>query len=451
VADQTKTVDGKALPKEKFAYVGDPQDPSTWHLPIDDDHIGSAVKMFGHEQHVPASAKGAVARKIAAEAKKHGIDTTNFEQKYCQSSDHADFGNGWVEIFRAGNYGDKGKFDESDLDNVIQNYDPSFHEAPACVGHPRDDSPAYGWVSRLMRKGATLLAKFKDVDPAFEEAVKARRFPKRSAAFYVGSDGRISGLRHVGFLGGQPPEVKGLKNLSFDDAGRRFTEVDFGEEEAMDKSVKDQIKEFFAEMFGGKPGESKTFSEADVQTLVTKAVEAATKPFSDQVTELKTQLQQQTAKFSERETAIATSETKQRAIDAENKLKSTGRWVPAFEKMGLGLVFAELAKSTGTVEFTEGDKKLLVSPLDLLVKFMEGLPRIVPDGRTYDGKTPAGKSGVRFTEGRNAKADPNSIALNDAAMARAKEKKISFGEALDQIVQEQPELAIPGGARAGEV
>ena len=38
--------------------------------------------------------------------------------------------------------------------------------------------------------------------------------------------------------------------------------------------------------------------------------------------------------------------------------------------------------------------------------------------------------------------------LTDAAKARAAEKKITFGEALSQIAEEQPELTVTGAARA---
>lgn len=462
MAALTKTVDGTPLTADQFAYVGDPQDIGSWHLPIDKKHLQSALDLFGHEKHVPPGKKTEVARKIAAKAKQAGLDTADFEKNYC-GTEHADFGNGWVEIFRAGDYGDKGVFDENDLDRVIANYDPDTHEAPACIGHPADNAPAYGWASRLMRSGKTLLAKFKEVDPAFERAVKAGRFKKRSAAFYLGSDGKIAGLRHVGFLGAQPPEVKGLKNLSFDDAGQRFTAVDFGEEESMDreneKTISEQVTAFFKEhmpfLFGQKPGTPVTFSESDVQGIAREAAEAAAKPLLAKVTELEGKLSQQATQFSEREKQIATSEVKQRAIDAVNALKSKGSWVPAFEKMGLTLVFDELAKVTATVEFGEAGadgKKPQVAPLALLVTFLEGLKQIVPAGTTFTG-APARSGGrtVQFNEGRGVKADTNSLALNEAAEKRAKEKNISFAEALTQVAQEQPELTVPGNGAAGAV
>ena len=438
VTTQTKTVDGKSLPKEKFAYVGDRDDISTWHLPIDSDHIGSALKMFGHEKHVPPDKKAAVARKIASTAKDAGLDTDDFEKQYC-GTQHADFGNGWIEIFRTGDYGEKGKFSDADLDRVISNYDPNAHEAPACIGHPKDDLPAYGWADRLMRQGGTLLAKFKEVDPAFESAVKAGRFKKRSAAFYLDDAGNITNLRHVAFLGAQPPEVKGLKNLNFDDAGRKFTAVDFGEEDTVqEKSIKDQIKEFFAEAFGARrePG---TFSESDVQAAVTKAVETITKPMQATIDQLKADATTQSTNFAEREKQLTQTEHSQRATAAVVKLKGLGKWIPAFEKQGLPLVFDELAKITTTVEFGEGAAKKQVTPLGILVEFLEGLPTIVPGGRVATGVPAVAKGGKT--------GDP----LTDLAKARAAEKNITFSEALSQIAEEQPELTVPGGAHAGAV
>jgi hypothetical protein len=441
VAELTKTVDGKPLPASQFAYVGDGKDISTWHLPIDKDHIASALKMYGHEKQVPPAFKAGVVRKIIAAAKAAGLDTKDFEEKYLKSSEHADFGNGWVEIFRAGNYGPKGIFSADDLDRIVQNYDPATHEAPACVGHPKDDLPAYGWADRLMRQGDTLLAKFKEVDPAFEDAVQAGRYKKRSAAFYLDDAGRIENLRHVAFLGAQPPEVKGLKNLQFDDNGREFTAVDFGEENGMsvdEKSVKDQIKAFFAEMFAPQQ-QAVAFTEADVKRIASEAAQSATTALQAKVSELQAQLSTQTAKFSERETAIATGEVRQRAIDAVNKLKSQGRWIPAFEKMGISLVFAELAKDSETLEFGEGESKRQATALEILAEFMESLPRIVPEGRTFTA--PA----TRRTKGSSG--DP----LTDAAKARQKEKNITFAEALAQIASEEPELTVLGAASGGQV
>jgi hypothetical protein len=439
---KTKTVAGQDLHASDFAYVGDPDDPGTWSLPVHDkDHVQNALARF-NQTDVPAAKKQAVAKKLASKARSVGIDPSGFEKENVKSDEHAeahDYAGGWIEIFRAGDYGDQGKakVTRSDLVRVVNDYDPEYHEAPECIGHPADNLPAYGWVDRLKLDGDVLLMKETQVDPEFADMRGAGKFKKRSAAFYRDANGDISGLRHVAWLGAQPPAVKGLKNLNFNDADREFVEFEFAQEETVEKPIKEQIAEFFAELFNGKKTPAE-FSEAAVQSIVTKAVDAATKPLTEKIAKLETDHTAQTAKFSERETRIAQGETRQRATEAVVKLKGSGHWVPAFEKQGLPLVFDELAKITTTVEFGEGDAKKKVAPLEILVQFLEGLPKMVPSGRVAAG-APTGQG--------KSTGDP----LTDLAKARAAEKKISFSEALTQVAEENPELTVPGGAHAGAV
>ncbi len=438
VATKTKTVDGKALSAEQFAYVGDPEDISTWHLPIDSDHIASALKMFGHEKNVPQAAMGATARKIASTAKAAGLDTKSFEANYLHA-DHAE--SPWIQIFRAGDYRGQGKgvITREDLDRVVRNYNPSFHEAPVTVGHPADNLPAFGWVDRLAVDGDVLLAKEKQVDPQFAELRQAGRYKKRSASFYTDGSGKVTGLRHVAYLGAQPPAVKGLQDVKFDDNGREFIELNFGEESQVEKSVAEQIKEFFAPMFGGSTA-PKNFSEDDAKRIAAEAATAAAAPLQAKVIELETKLTKQASDFAEREQRLAMAELGQRTQTAVAALKGSGKWVPAFEKAGLPLIFSELAKLTATVEFGEGDQKKQVSPFDLLVSFMEQLPAIVPAGRMIGSMRPP-------AAGKGSTGD----VFTDAVKARQKEKNISFEEAMSQIEVECPELMRAGAATGGQV
>src|SRR5437879_1595677 len=133
----------------------------------------------------------------------------------------------WLEVFKAGNYGDKGSYTTDDLDTLVANYDPKAHEAPLTVGHPQDNKPAYGWVESLKRVGDTLFAKFKQVDAQFEELVAEGKFKKRSISFY--KEPKLM-LRHIGFLGAMPPEVKGLADPVFHDSDFGPTEtIEFDE------------------------------------------------------------------------------------------------------------------------------------------------------------------------------------------------------------------------------
>jgi len=123
----------------------------------------------------------------------------------------------WVPIFRGGQQIDsQGRVQDGDalIDRAIASFDPAKHEPPLTIGHPKDNSPAYGWVSALKKIGNTLYAKFKSVSSEFEDFVKKGFYKKRSACFY--GDGT---LRHVAFLGGMTPAVKGLADMGFNDGG----------------------------------------------------------------------------------------------------------------------------------------------------------------------------------------------------------------------------------------
>ena len=90
MAAKIKTVEGAPLTADKFAYVGDPQDPETWHLPLDShQHINSALDMFAHTD-LPSSAKAPTARKIVEKARGENLDTTDFVKNHLSSQMHGE-------------------------------------------------------------------------------------------------------------------------------------------------------------------------------------------------------------------------------------------------------------------------------------------------------------------------------------------------------------------------
>lgn len=114
-------------------------------------------------------------------------------------------------------------FTESDLAACAQAYDPALHEAPLVIGHPKHDGPAYGWVKSLATGKHGLEAEPQQVDAQFAELVAKGSFKKISASFYTpdAPNNPVPGvyyLRHVGFLGAQPPAVKGLREVAFAEA-----------------------------------------------------------------------------------------------------------------------------------------------------------------------------------------------------------------------------------------
>lgn len=141
----------------------------------------------------------------------------------------------YVEVFTAGTHTDsKGithTFTHDDLDQMVKNTAPMT--APAVVGHPKTDAPAYGWAAELKRDGDSLFAKFDQVNNDFAEAVKSGAYKKRSISTAKNADGEYY-VKHIGWLGGAAPAIKGLADVHFaesdDDVVMEFTE--FAEKEA---------------------------------------------------------------------------------------------------------------------------------------------------------------------------------------------------------------------------
>lgn len=174
-----------------------------------------------------------------------------------------------IHIFRAGRHtamsGATLDFSDASLADAAAAYDPAVHEAPIVVGHPQTDAPAYGWVSALSYNESGLSAHPSQVDSGFAEMVRNGRFKKVSASFYLADSpanpkpGHLY-LRHVGFLGAQPPAVKGLKQAEFagDDAG--VFEIEFAE------SDEDRLWQRFMNWLGGRLDRDSQAAFAELST-----------------------------------------------------------------------------------------------------------------------------------------------------------------------------------------
>ncbi len=206
----------------------------------------------------------------------------------------------WFEIFKAGTFTDSEgvtrTWTEEDLDTIVSRYDPSQHEAPIVIGHPKDNSPAWGWIEAIKREGGKLLAKAKDMVPEFKEMVNKGLFKKRSISLYPDLT-----LRHVGFLGATPPAVKGLVDVKFSDDKAASIEFDEYQMNILG-NIFQRLREWFIEKFGietadrvvgiwdidelkrSQPSEVKAFAEGD-REKAKKAQEARAKKYGIAVKE----------------------------------------------------------------------------------------------------------------------------------------------------------------------
>lgn len=273
-------------------------------------------------------------------------------------------------IFRAGRHrtigGQTVEFSEADLAAVAAAYDTAVHEAPLVIGHPKTDDPAMGWVSGLKCVGLRLEADFRQMDPAFAEAVEAGRYKHVSAAFYAPDSPRNPKpggyyLRHVGVLGAVPPAVKGLGPLSFAEDDTVF--LAFGEEEGVPS--------------GDTPPADSPKDNPNEDTMDRKTDPAGNTGTAAENAALKRELEEMRAR-------MAKQEAERRHADnlafAEG-LVSSGRLAPA----GRDVVTATLDALTtpkedgGMIAFGEGDEagplaeqfRALLSSAEPVVMFAE--------------------------------------------------------------------------------
>ncbi len=129
-----------------------------------------------------------------------------------------------IEIFRPGKFkamnGKEIEFSAAMLESIAKAYEPSVHQSPLVIGHPKLEDPAYGWVKALNFANSRLMAEPEAVVEEFAGVVAAGLYKNVSASFFTPDHpanpkpGNYY-LKHVGFLGATPPAVSGLKPVSF--------------------------------------------------------------------------------------------------------------------------------------------------------------------------------------------------------------------------------------------
>lgn len=320
-----------------------------------------------------------------------------------------------IEVFRAGTRkADNGRtytITQDDIAASAAAYSSALHEAPLTIGHPASNLPAYGWVGGLQARGDVLVtSEHRDVEPAFAEMVRTRRFPKRSASFYAPDDPEnpkpgVWYLRHVGYLGAQPPAVKGLKDIQFSESVRA---VSFSEANPNQEQHMPTVEELQAQLKAANDARQK--AEADAVTANTL--------LSTTQTELAT-AKTQIVGFAEASKAAAHA---QNASFAEGQVKE-GRLLPK-ELATLVAVLDSLANSE-PVSFSEGSATHKVSP----VEFVKSL--ITNTAPRVDFSERAGGHGGNGAE-LAVKGDSDAV-VDQKAKAYALHNKVSYAEALTAV------------------
>lgn len=394
-----------------------------------------------------------------------------------------------LHIFKAGKHtamsGARLAFSESDLAASAAAYDPELHEAPLVIGHPRHDMPAYGWVKSVSFSDGDIdhdpgmYALPAQVNADFADMVAAGAFKKISASFYPPNSpsNPVPGvyyLRHVGFLGAQPPAIKGLAQVAFADNNEyvTFSEWDdvtnaglwrglrdwfigkFGQDEAdkalpgyqvadLERGAQQELAEERAKAVAELTPPA--FSEATTPTPA-GAAPAAPVEQSAQPGQTTTPTLEDTVTLEEK-AAIEAENNRLRAELAAHKanqvhaanmafaenLVSQGRLLPAHT----GLIAATLdhfATQDSVVEFGEGEAK---APLaEQLKAMLSAAPKVVAFGEHATQATAAqagaeADDDIQFAEN----TDPARLAQHKAVKAHMAQHKVDYATAARAVIR----------------
>lgn len=307
-----------------------------------------------------------------------------------------------IEIFKCGKHKDmSGKeldFSEAELVACAACYDPALHEAPLVLGHPKHNDPAYGWVSSLSFSEGSLLVEPDQVETSFAEAVKAGRYKKISASFYQpdSTNNPVPGsyyLRHVGFLGGQVPAVKGLKPVEFAGSDEDCVTVEFGESTVTMSRLFSGLRDWIIDKFGAEDAD-KALPSWDISWAQEEALrnENTGADFSEQSTPDDSGLGEEEMKKkgkpddSGAEDQAANAPDNQSEIDALKKqnaefaeqfrrrdakdevkgLVDAGQLTPAIADGLVDFMAGLDTEGTTIVEFGEGDDQKKLSPREYM-------------------------------------------------------------------------------------
>lgn len=279
-----------------------------------------------------------------------------------------------IEIFRAGTHTDVAgrtlTFAVADLIATATAYDPAVHQAPLVVGHPALDAPAYGWVQALAVTDDRLQAVPDQVEPQFAALVRAGRFKKISASFWLpdaptNPTPGVYALRHVGFLGAAAPAIPGLRAPQF----------------AADEA--DTITVDFA-----LPSSKEPSSMTDLPVTPTNPTNPAD-PVADPLAAREAELTRREAALAQAEAALAQAEAARARTEAAayaDRHVQSGQLLP---RQQAGLVELLLALPAAPLAFADGTGQTVqIGPRAWLEQLIADLPprvdyaeRTAPDPR----------------------------------------------------------------------
>ncbi len=331
-----------------------------------------------------------------------------------------------AEIFSVGTWnGDK--YGRRDLEEIAANFRTLSDRVkpPVKLGHvAKEGQPALGWVKDLKVKGKTLVATLTEVPQIVYDAIKAGLYKRVSSEIYwnykAASDKTYKYvLKAVALLGADIPAVGDLSDLTAyltqistpDGSFERIAsyELELEPDDAFKiKFITDHVDKEHKKMSEKK---EKTYQEEYENER--KAREIAEQEKADMEAELK--------KFKEQQEKERHEARIKEFTDTCEALVKDGKMTPA-ERDGL-------VEGVSTLTYTEDNGFLL--PFETVKQFVEG--RQILDTEEH------GESGEEDKQEKTYTSASDELA--DRARKYQRDNKVTYTEATDAVLAEDPELA----------
>ena len=301
----------------------------------------------------------------------------------------------WFEVFKAGDYGDKGTYSETDLEDIVSSFYQAGHIPPVIIGHHEDEDIRKneltdGHVIALKRDGDKLLARA-NVTPEHAKLWQDNKLLTWSVGLYkqMKDTGKVA-LRHLAALGKTPPEVKGLKykpvfTFSADAENGDYYTIDM--EDTMSKELTDRI------------------AELERENASLKAEQAAVVKFSEEKKALTDQAKTEKARADKTEADLAALKSEQAAKEKTATFAEIEKLVAAKHEEGYPATTDEAWKTVFAAErgMTQTDGSVCFSEDGKTMKFSEAIEiiskaKIVPVKPEGDHVKKPGTTTVQFSE-----------------------------------------------------
>ena len=248
----------------------------------------------------------------------------------------------------------------------------------------------------------------------------ARRFPKRSASFYPpqAPNNPTPGkwyLRHVAFLGAQPPAIAGLKDIQFS-AGDADGAVNFSESVTTTETVTQESDDMSKEL-------QDKLDKATADLQAEKAARATAEANAATATQAATDAKAQATSFAEK----ARTDRKAGFVSFAESQVTAGKLLPKDKDMAVATL--EQLADAAPVQFSEGSGSAAVTRTVSHAQWLQDLIAQAKPAVSFGEFAPGNTTQVQPGAARG-KTDAE---IDQAAQAYMRQHKVNYAEALTSV------------------